>query len=80
VILNLFSSRPEHPLGDAKELKRVIAELPLDNVFKAVDEVYGWLESLLNADGFRVDHLLDVVRQLDEAAQQDVRRLTRDYA
>jgi hypothetical protein len=79
VILNLFSSRPEHPLGDAKELKRVIAELPLDNVFKAVDEVYGWLESLLTADGFRVDHLFDVVRQLDEAAQQHVRRLTRDY-
>ena len=79
MILNLFSSRPEHPLGDAKELKRVIAELPLDNVFKAVDEIYGWFESLQTADGFRVDHLFDVVRQLDEAAQHHIRRLTRDY-
>ena len=44
MILNLFSSRPDHPLGDVKELKRVLADLPLD-AFKAVDEVYGWYES-----------------------------------
>lgn len=79
MILNLFSSRPEHPLGDARELKRAIAELPVDNSFKAVDEVYGWLESLQHAEGFRVDHLFDVVRQLDEAVQAPIRRLSRDY-
>ncbi len=79
VILNLFSSRPQHPLGDAKEVKRVIAELPLDNAFKAADEIYGWFESLRHVEGFRTDHLFDVVRQLDDAAQFHIRRLTRDY-
>lgn len=79
MILNLFSSRPDHPLADAKELKRVIAELPLDNAFKAVDEIYGWFESLHHADDFRVDHYFDVIRQLDEAAQPHLRRLARDY-
>ncbi|WP_294244559.1 hypothetical protein [Propionivibrio sp.] len=79
MILNIFSSRPDHPLGDPKELKRAIAELPLDKSFKAVDEVYGWFESLHQAEGFRVDHLFDVVRQLDEAAQASIRRLSRDY-
>ena len=79
MILSLFSSRPDHPLGDAKELKRVIAELPLDNYFKAVDEIYGWLESLQQAGDFRVDHFFDVVRQLDEAAQPYIRRVSRDY-
>jgi hypothetical protein len=44
MIMNLFSSRPEHPLGEPKELKRVLAELPLDNAFKTVDEIHGWLE------------------------------------
>jgi hypothetical protein len=78
-MLNLFSSRPDHPLGDLKELKRAIAELPRDNSFKAVDEVYGWFESLQQADGFRVDQLYDVVRQLDEAVQLHIRRLSRDY-
>ncbi len=78
-MLKLFSSRPEHPLGDGKELKRVLAELPADNAFKALDEVYGWLESLQSADDFRVDHFFDVVRQLDEAAQPHLRRVARDY-
>ena len=79
MMLNFFSSRPNHPLGDAKELKRIISEIPLDNSLKAVDEVYGWFESLQTADDFRVDHFFDVVRQLDEAAQAHIRRLSRDY-
>ncbi|MEO8410220.1 MAG: hypothetical protein ABI478_06585, partial [Propionivibrio sp.] len=79
MILKMFSSRPDHPLGDAKELKRVLSELPLDNAFKAVDEIYGWFESLQVADDFRLDQYFDVVRQLDEAAQPHVRRLAREY-
>ncbi len=78
MILNLFSSRPDHPLGDPKEFKRVLADLPLD-AFKAVDEIYGWFESLRLADDFRLDQLFDVVARLDEAAQQHLRRLARDY-
>ncbi|MCP5268310.1 MAG: hypothetical protein H6943_04620 [Zoogloeaceae bacterium] len=79
MILNLFSSRPDHPLADPKELKRVIAELPLDNAFKSVDEVAGWLESLANAEDFRADLLFDVVHQLDDAVQPHLRKLARDY-
>lgn len=77
-MLKLFSMRPDHPLGDAKEFKRVLADLPQD-AFKAVDEIYGWFESLRLADDFRVDQLYEVVGRLDEAAQQHLRRLTRDY-
>lgn len=79
MILNLFSSRPEHPLGEPKELKRILAELPLDNSFKVVDEVYGWFESLQTVDDFRLDHYFDVIRQLDDAASLSVRRLSREY-
>ena len=79
MILSIFSSRPDHPLADAKELKRIIAEIPLDNAFKAVDEISGWLESLANADGFRADMVFDIIRQLDEAAQPHLKKLARDY-
>ena len=78
MILNLFASRPDHPLGDAKEFRRVLADLPAD-AFKAVDEIYGWFESLRTVDDFRLDQLFDVVSRLDEAAQPHLRRLTRDY-
>lgn len=79
MIMNLFSSRPDHPLADAKELKRIIAELPLDNAFKAVDDISGWIESLSNADGFGVDLIFDVLRQLDDAAQPHLKTLSRNY-
>ena len=78
MLLNLFSSRPDHPLAEAKELRRVIGELPLDHPYKAVDEVHGWFESLLVATDFRADLLFGVARQLDEAAQPFLRRLARD--
>ena len=79
MILKLFSSRPEHPLGDAKALKRILSALPGDNALKLVDEVHGWFESLRQADGFAAGELFDIVRQLDEAAQPQLDRLTRDY-
>lgn len=79
MILDLFSPKPDHPLADPKELQRTIAELPLDNTFRAVDEINGWLESLPLATDFRCDKLFAVVRALDEAAQPHLRRLTRDY-
>ncbi len=79
MILNLFSSRPDHPLADAREFKRILGEIPLDNAFKAIDEIVGWFESLANAEGFRPDQLFDAVRQLDDAAQPHLRRLARDY-
>jgi len=79
MILNLFSQRPDHPLADGKELKRIIAELLVDRPGKAVEEVTTWFESLRHARNFRVDHYFDVLRQLDEAAQPHLRRLGRDY-
>ncbi|MGE5386820.1 MAG: hypothetical protein ACM3SV_13145, partial [Betaproteobacteria bacterium] len=76
---DLFGPKVDHPLADPKDLRRVLSELPLDNAFKALDEVTGWLESLRAAPQFPEDLLFDVVRQLEEAAQPHVRRLSRDY-
>ncbi|WP_153116141.1 hypothetical protein [Rhodocyclus tenuis] len=79
MILDFFASRSAHPLDDPAELRRVIAALPPDNPFKAVDEVFGWLESLQQADDVRVDRRFEAVRALDDAAQPHLRRLARDY-
>ena len=77
-MLNFFSTRPDHPLGEARQFKRVLAELSPD-AFRAIDEVYGWFESLRVADDFRLDHLHEVVSGLDEAVQPHLRRLMRHY-
>ncbi|MDR3299747.1 MAG: hypothetical protein LBU43_07035 [Candidatus Accumulibacter sp.] len=78
MLLNFFSTRPEHPLGDVKELKRVLAELPRD-ASKAVDEIYTWFESLRQADDFRLDLFYEVIGGLDKAAQPHLKQLTRHY-
>ncbi|MDR2112229.1 MAG: hypothetical protein LBQ62_03870, partial [Candidatus Accumulibacter sp.] len=76
--LNFFSTRPNHPLGDVKEFKRVLASLPQD-AFKAVDEIYSWFDSLRQAEDFRLDQLYEVISGLDKAAQPHLKRLTRHY-
>jgi hypothetical protein len=78
MMLNFFSTRPNHPLGEAKEFRRVLAGLPQDS-FKAVDEIYGWFESLSQADDFKLGYFHEVLSGLDEAAQPHLRRLARHY-
>lgn len=79
-VANMFGGvKTDHLLADAKELRRVISELPLDNAFKALDEIDAWFESLLAAHDFPDDQLFEVTRQLEEAGQQHVRKLGRDY-
>lgn len=75
----LFGQKVDHPLADPRELKKIIGELPKDNAFKALDEIAGWLESLLAASDIPADKFLEAARQLDESAQVHLRRLTKDY-
>ncbi|MDP3540670.1 MAG: hypothetical protein Q8S26_18380 [Azonexus sp.] len=71
-------SKVDHPLADPRELKKIISELPKDNAFKSIDEIAGWLESLLASD-VPADKFYEAARQLDEAAQLHLRRLAKDY-
>ena len=77
-MLNFFSTQPDHPLGETRELKRVLARLPQD-AFKAVEEIHTWFESLRQTDDFRLDHLYEVIRSLDVAAQPHLRHLAQHY-
>jgi len=75
----LFEKRHGHPLADARELQHIVSELPKDNAFKAMDEIGGWLDSLLVAEDFPVDRRFDAIRQLEDAAVPHLRRLAREY-
>ena len=59
----LFAQRTDHPLANARELRRLLSELPKDNAFKALDEISGWLESLEGADNFPSGTLYEVLEQ-----------------
>src|SRR5512135_827029 len=78
--MKLFGGgKPDHPLADPKEAKRVLEALPANDPVKALDELMHWLESVAAVEGFRPEDRIELLFMLDEAAQPRVRKLTRDY-
>lgn len=75
----LLAQRDGHPLANPREFKRILGELPVDNAFKSLDEIAGWLESLASADDIPAEKVYDIARQFEEAAQPHLKRLTREY-
>lgn len=75
----LLSQKTDHPLADPRGLRRVLAELPGDNAFKALDEIAGWLESLLATDECPLDRVYEAAMQLEDVAQHHLKRLAREY-
>ena len=78
-MLGFFSNKPTHPLADAREAKRILAEVANREPLSAVEDASAWLESLAAEDGFKLGQRLDLILRLDEAAAAQVRRLGRDY-
>jgi len=69
----------DHPLADARELRRILGEIPTTQPIKALEEIVGWLESLRDTPDFPELRLYEAASQLDDAAQPCLRALSRDY-
>jgi hypothetical protein len=63
---SVFEGKPDHPMFDVAEARRLLAGLPKDDMFKALDEVTSWLTSLKDTPGFRPDTRTQIVMLLDE--------------
>ena len=78
--MSLFGSKkPDHPMVDIKEARKILGELPTNDAFKCVDEVTHWLESAMAEQEFKLEYRAQLVQLLDETAQTHVRKLARDY-
>src|SRR5690349_17321430 len=78
--MKLFGgSKPDHPLADPKEAKRLLEALPAADPVKALDELMHWVESVAAAEGFKPEVRLQLLMTLDDAAQPFVRKLGKDY-
>jgi hypothetical protein len=75
----IAGSRAHHALADPKQARALVAELPAYDHFKALEEVTGWLESLVDLYGLRLDRLFEIADLLDAAAKAHHARLVRDY-
>jgi hypothetical protein len=75
----LFDGKPDHPMFDAKEARRLLAELPKDDPFKELEEITSWLDSLKDAQGFRPESRAEIIMLVDEAIQPKYAELLHLY-
>lgn len=74
----LFSPKSGHPLADPREMRRLLAEVPRDNAFNALDALSGWLSSLDTCD-LPAERLCAVLFEIEEVAYPHLTRLAREY-
>lgn len=79
-MLKLFgSAKPDHPMADVKEARKIIEEIPASDSHKAIDELFHWHESVRGVEGFRPEYRAELSQMIDDAAQLHLRKLTREY-
>lgn len=66
--LNVFDGKPDHPMSDLKQAQTLLADLPKEDAFKALNEISSWLVSIKEAKGFRAEARAEIVKLLDETA------------
>ncbi len=72
-------SKPDHPLADPKEAKRLLDALPTNDPVKALDELTHWVESVAALEGFKPEVRIQLLITLDDTAQTFLRKLSKDY-
>jgi hypothetical protein len=64
---DIFDGKPDHPMLDLKEVRRLLAELPTDDPFKELEEIASWLDSVKAAPGYLPDVRTEIIKLLDES-------------
>lgn len=75
----ITGSKVDHPLAEPKQARALVAELPPYDPVKALEEITRWLESLVDAEGFKLDRLYEVVDLLDGTGRSHHRKIVGDY-
>jgi hypothetical protein len=79
-VLKIFGGgKPDHPMADIKEARKILEQIPANDSPKAIEELFHWLESVRTVEGFKLEYRAELVRLIDDAAQVHVRRLSREY-
>ena len=72
-------SKSDHPMADERGAKELLAELPANDSFKALQEICQWLEFTRDAEGLKPVRIYEIVEQLDAAAKPHQRKLSQEY-
>lgn len=71
--------RPDHPMRDLKSAQRILDELPKSDTYKHLQELSAWIESLVQADGYRLHARAAILKLLDDSGYAVQRKLQQEY-
>jgi hypothetical protein len=71
--------RSDHPMADEKGAKAFLAELPVQDPYKTLEEVAFWLDATRTADGIRPQRAFEIVELLDQTGKAHQRKLSQEY-
>jgi hypothetical protein len=72
-------SKSEHPLADDKSAREFIAALPPLDLYKSLEELCYWLDTLGSAEDIKMPRVLEIIDLIDHAAKNHQRKLSQDY-
>jgi hypothetical protein len=75
----ILNDKPDHPMYDVAEAKKLLADLPKNDPLKALDEITSWLTSVKDTPGFRPERRTGIIMLLDETGQPFHAELLRQY-
>ncbi len=79
-MLNWFKGdKVDHPLANARELKRIIDGFPARDPLKTLEDACYWLDSVNEADAYKVDRRFEVIDQIDAATRKAQERVRHAY-
>ena len=55
--MGLFGRKSGHPMADPKSAQQVLDDLPKNDNLKTVQEISGWIESVREDAGLRLDDM-----------------------
>ncbi len=70
---------PDHPMRDLKAAQRIVDELPKGDAYKCLLELSAWIESVVQASGYRLQTRAAIIKLLDESGYAIQRKLQQEY-
>ncbi|MDH5220605.1 MAG: hypothetical protein OEW94_05170 [Betaproteobacteria bacterium] len=79
-MISLFGrGKPDHPMADARQARRLLDELPPRDPVKALGDLAHWHESVAATPDFRPEARIELLLMIDAAAQERVKKVTLEY-
>ena len=79
-MIKLFGGgKADHPMATVKEVKVILDALPATDSGKALEELAHWMNSVVGAEGFKLEDRIQRLFAVDDAAHARIRKLAREY-